>query len=302
MGNGRRFLSATLIVAGAGTVVWFWWELAQPREPVYRGEPLSYWLGGLDVGSYNSPGSPGPNLAADAIRHIGTNAVPILLRMVQEPNSDLMDRAFDLFSRHRLIKTQHVYANRNFKALSAFKILGPAAKDAVPRLIKIFSADPDPFPQQAIPLIFAGIGRDAEPAIPILVQHGLTHTNVVVRNNSIHALDEIHLGPELVVPALTKCLADPDAIVRAKAASALGRFGTDAQSAVPALLALWSKETALNGGTGGSRKIIGTKVFTSVGIIWTPPSRIAFTPDVAGEAREAIKQIDPRAADEAGVK
>ena len=71
-----------------------------------------------------------------------------------------------------------------------------------------------------------------------------SHTNAVVRNNSIAALGKIKAEPTLVLPALIKCLNDPIPFVRAQAANSLAKFGKEAQSAVPALLELRRKETA----------------------------------------------------------
>ena len=58
------------------------------REPVYRGKPLSVWLqryiqGGSYIGFWPEPE------ADEAIRQIGTNAIPTLLLMLREHDSKL---------------------------------------------------------------------------------------------------------------------------------------------------------------------------------------------------------------------
>jgi HEAT repeat protein len=58
------------------------------------------------------------------------------------------------------------------------------------------------------------------------------------RLHGIHALKERADQANVVVPALMEVLKDSDTFVRRDAAAALGEFGPDAKSAVPALLAL----------------------------------------------------------------
>jgi HEAT repeat protein len=48
------------------------------------------------------------------------------------------------------------------------------------------------------------------------------------------------LAPGEVVPALTRCLRSPEALVRREAAEMLPRFGSEASSAVPELLMVLS--------------------------------------------------------------
>jgi HEAT repeat protein len=65
-----------------------------------------------------------------------------------------------------------------------------------------------------------------------------------VRMAFVMALGRIHAEPGRAVPALTKSLTDSDQSVRQYAAEALGRFGADAQPAVPALVAIYEQNTA----------------------------------------------------------
>jgi HEAT repeat protein len=55
------------------------------------------------------------------------------------------------------------------------------------------------------------------------------------RLHAIHALQERLSEAEVVVPALTKALHDPDVYVRRDAARGLARFGDAARAAVPQL-------------------------------------------------------------------
>ena len=79
-------------------------------------------------------------------------------------------------------------------------------------------------------------------------------------------LGRIHAQPEVVVPALVKALRDPDDYVRSDAINALGAFGADATSAVPALI--------------GCLK----------------------NPSVRATVQDMLRKIDPEAAAKAGLK
>ena len=74
---------AFVLVATAGVIVW---QGLREREPVYQGKPLSVWLQ-----RYNTHGSfiglrPEP-MADEAVRQIGTNAIPTLLHMLRAHDS-----------------------------------------------------------------------------------------------------------------------------------------------------------------------------------------------------------------------
>src|SRR5688572_11297496 len=82
--NKRRgiILAGVLVVVGVGFVIW---GASGPPEPVYEGRKLTSWLGGhLPNSSANPPyNSPGWHKAEEAIRGIGTNGIPTLLRMLR---------------------------------------------------------------------------------------------------------------------------------------------------------------------------------------------------------------------------
>jgi len=87
-----------------------------------------------------------------------------------------------------------------------------------------------------------------------------------VRGNAAWALGEIHGQPESAVPALVGTLRDKDSLVRTMAAGAVKKFGADARPAARALAELFDD------------------------------------PDeqVKDSAAQALRAIDPEAADKAG--
>lgn len=123
----RRLLSGLL--AGAVVVVLTLGSMLR-REPRYHGRFLSSWLADFD------PGAPDhlQAQAAEAVRRIGTNAVPVLLRMIQtsEPEkATLKQRLRFLLSRPSLIKLKIKFPrDARWRAARAFEALGPVAEPA----------------------------------------------------------------------------------------------------------------------------------------------------------------------------
>jgi hypothetical protein len=79
-------------------------------------------------------------------------------------------------------------------------------------------------------------GPAAKSAVPVLVKILKGHDNEAVRGAAAEALGEIHSDPDVCLPALFSSLDDSD--VDEQAAGALGHFGPLAKPAVPKLLKL----------------------------------------------------------------
>ncbi len=230
----RRYLLITLLIAAVGVLAWL--LLLLDPEPTYQSRPLSYWLKGF------YPGNPDPTQkqAVDAVTQIGTNAVPTLVRMLQQKDSKLKLRLI------QLIQMQHwVHFNfessekRHLEALAGLAFLGPKAKSAVPVLLEIYNEHhPGPYDNSlTMAQLLANMGPAAADAVPRFVQ-ATTDTNSQIRFNAVNTLAQIHARPDLSVPALTASLRDPDETVRSMAALCLVDFGANARSAVPELTRL----------------------------------------------------------------
>jgi HEAT repeat protein len=240
-----------------------------PHEPVYRGKALTFWLQTYDPSSPLGRGSREWNETDDAVGHIGTNAIPVLLRMLRETDSSLKLGLVALAQRQHVIKIHFVPApTRNIEASKAFIVLGDAAKDAVPDLMKAFDENNSIESRSAIEEALGWIGPAAQPAVPLLLQ-AATNANKEVRADALWALGDICCDPQLCVPALIHALGDSDAGARLSAVHALGMFGTDAQSAVPALRELTKPPKAI--------------------------SVFSMTDQVLMEARNALRKINPNA-------
>jgi len=236
------------------------WQMLREREPVYRGKPLSVWLEGYDVPI---------NQAAwqqtdQAVRHIGTNALPELLQMLRLSDSaPWKQKLLALAYKQHFIKIHHINAwGQNWRAATALGAMGSDAAGAVPELIQLYE-NPISGPSQRYTLIALGkIGPAAKMAIPSLLHTVSTSTEEEVRGSAVFALAGIHAEPERVVPVLISCLADTSIDVQQAAAEGLGNFGENAKPAVPALVVLLQNPN----------------------------------PSVIGLARVALLRIDPEAA------
>lgn len=230
------------IVAGlalAGVVVSLLWRASGPREPVFEGRPLTSWLDHHVASSAASPpyGSPGWKKADEAIRHIGTNAIPKLLEMIRaKDRPPLVLKLMDRVRRFGFPVMNYRYSMvRHEEAEYAFKMLGTNAVSAVPELIRIYQQNISASSQRCAALALGHIGQGAQPALPALIQR-FTHTNSDTRFYAVSAVMSIGGKPAVVVPALTSALKDPNVNVRWNALSGLSGFGGRARPAIPEIL------------------------------------------------------------------
>jgi len=298
-------LAVVVLAVVAGGMGWLSLSFG-PRDPVYKGKPLSYWLEGYDspgAANYppNHPNAPTYQEASEAVRALGTNAIPTLLRQLRRRDSKAKEAFMNLLRRQHFIKVSPPSTTQYIEPLDGFQDVGVGASNAVPQLVALFERDPSPVPQMSIPAILGDIGPAAEAAVPAMLR-GMRHTNAVVRNNAIYALRSIKAEPKLVVPELIKSLKDPDILVRAQAIRALQGFRTDAGTAVPALLELWRKEPPLSASAASSGTRAPVPESWLVSSMWIA-SRYAgwSSPDLHGLAGKALEAIDPAAAAKAGV-
>jgi len=220
-----------LLVATAGVIVW---QGLGEREPVYQGKPLNIWLQ-----LYITHGSiidvrPHPE-ADEAVRQIGTNAIPSLLHMLRARDSKLKLALMRSSGKYRFIGIPVLPAYfPTRQAAAAFHALGANASNAVPILIQTYREKIGSDSQCGCAEALGWIGPAASGAIPDLVS-ATTNSNYTLRWVAIEALGHIRAEPALVVPVLTKSLLDSNFRVRLRAVNSLAEFGSEAKPAVPVL-------------------------------------------------------------------
>src|SRR6266481_6657560 len=101
----KRKIIALLLVPAVVLIAVFYF--LPPREPVYAGEPLSFWLKGYDPVEGSEPGR---QKADEIMREAGTNAIPTLLRMLRQHDSPWKLKLIALAQKQHIIPIRHVEA------------------------------------------------------------------------------------------------------------------------------------------------------------------------------------------------
>jgi len=170
------------VVLAIGLLAIFSW----PREPRYAGKSLSVWLQELP----SSGTKPGEG-AVNAIRAMGTNALPTLLARIQTELPLWKMKLNPILNKQHLVKFRFRASDFDrTKVVVAFEILGPVATPAVPNLVRALG------------------GKEPR-----------------VRVCAAGALGGIGIATPEVVSGLIKLLGDQDQNVRFQAGSALGAIG-----------------------------------------------------------------------------
>jgi hypothetical protein len=159
-----------------------------PVEPAHGGKKLSAWLDELNA--MNFPGQFDPDTKpAQAVRAIGTNALPWLIHEMGRKGSTVNWRLNQLLARQNIVKYRLLdHDNRLRRACMGFAGLGPIAQPAIPDLMKLLAVNPG-----YVPSALADIGP---PAIPALHQcltnyyslNGPVGRLVPIPNNTIAAI------------------------------------------------------------------------------------------------------------------
>jgi len=159
--------------------------------------------------------------------------VPVLFKSMQDPDTS--------------VRAQAVYA------LSAY---GPEAKAAVEPFMPMIR-DLDPYVRHFITLALLDIAPELVAKLPEAGQMVRSWVEVLSdersreekrnewRCRTMVNLGNLHIMPELVVPALIRSLKINNLEVRRAAASALAKFGGDATPAVPTLLQVFNNTNSL---------------------------------------------------------
>ena len=207
-------VTALAVIAGI-----FWLAMRReslPREPIYDGKALSVWLSSesIDRAMVNRIGL--TDEAVQAVRAIGTNAIPYLLATLQCPGTN----ADAIMKRHR--------------AATGFRALGSEASPAYPKLVGLALTSPNSFVRDEA--VNALMKADRE-GVALLVQALQSHDQEV-RARAALALFYAREVPDVSLPALTAALSDPDAEVRANAVRAIGAYQERARSLIPQITTL----------------------------------------------------------------
>jgi len=261
----RRPIILALALVSAVAVVFIAWPRG-PKEPVYEGKPLSYWL--PDLGVDSSPSE--RERSRKAICALGTNSLPWLMAEFTRPRRKWVvafHRWQDKLTRSPSRRFEH--ETHVWRFAGALHLLGPALEPALPELSRYLDHQ-DLSWSAAVAMSGAGelalpyftqqmnstnlnrqqaalgglckLAQHSEAAVPPLAR-ALQSTNSWTRVYAADMLGRVSLRPDIMVPALTAALSDPHPDVQTFAADALGNLGPAAMSAIPALRQFWTNAT-----------------------------------------------------------
>jgi HEAT repeat protein len=241
----RRIILVSLSIAVAGGLAWLMIALLwNQREPSYEGRTLSKWLeiwGPIRKNLTTQDASD----CANAVRHIGSNAVPFLVRMLSTPDSPRKQWLVDFVAKQNIVRINYVKpSDIRARGQMGLFMLGPQAKSAVPELIRMY--DSGIMPEFTFAYLLGAIGPYAKPAIPKLLVTSKSATNELEQATAIQALGKIHSDASNVVPTLITYLTDKSKVVQAASAIALGEYESNAKAAVPALVKLAEQDPPTN--------------------------------------------------------
>jgi HEAT repeats len=254
-----------LAIIGAAFI---WWIRPQESEPTYRGKPLSFWVISERYGKSRGYGLEHDIGQREAIRAIGTNALPFLTRWMQLNAAPWTRYVRGLVP--DLTRFDHTKELAD-GAIGAFEILGSSASPAIPELVQLARGTDLYTAERALFCIEATGPPGISIVLDVLTNRSaycpdslfrLQGTTVMLGNNTdlivpgliscltasdprtaadaATLLGEIKRQPNTVVPALAHSARDSSEYVRYCAIYALGRFEDEARSAVPTLLACLS--------------------------------------------------------------
>ena len=201
-----RVVAAIAIGLVAGLGVWFYARSDNPYAE--DGSPAldADWLD--DLYSQNPRDV---EAASQEVASLGARALPPVQAALRDPDSE---------------------AERIKGALKACGIIGQAAAPAIPEVAALLT-EPGVTSEAAIALSF--MGKDAVPPL----RDALKNADPIVRRESLRSIgklkDRAPLEAGVVIPVLIGSLGDPDAGVRAVAATYLGIIHEAPEGAVPAL-------------------------------------------------------------------
>jgi hypothetical protein len=85
MKRRNRIIAAVLVLVVISGLMWM--ALREPPEPVYQGKTLNVWLEQYQSYYSMKPADGGEEQARVAIQRIGTNALPLYLKMITAKES-----------------------------------------------------------------------------------------------------------------------------------------------------------------------------------------------------------------------
>lgn len=238
--NVKRRRWIQLFAVGLAAIVAFLiccYEL--DKQPVYKGKRLSEWV--------EQSGNTGDLVhyfeATDAIRAIGTNALPCFLKWVEYDSPRKWRVKLATAAKHlpgSVRKSSFVrwvtdddQSARGWRAASGFQILGPQAKSAIPMLAKLLNrATSETIAKREIEAL-AAAGPEAVPVLLTVLTNRAALRHLV--RDATTAICSMGTNAQPAIPMLVGWLRTGDSNAAANAALVLGQLRFEPEIVIPAL-------------------------------------------------------------------
>ena len=219
MGKKSRVVLAIALLAAL--VVWAYFRAGRPPYPVFRGKALSKWTDEVDPHTGQLTAA-----ASEAIRLMGTNSLPYLLRETGTEDSELMDALYGIFDSSPPHQMEH-----HERGVRGFRALGTMGFDCAIQGL----TNSDKLIRAGCAAALLEFGKGSNAMIQPLIGR-LSDEDANVRAQATATLGSCSNYPSQMVPSLVKSLNDTNQRVQEMAAFALGNFGDESKPAVQALL------------------------------------------------------------------
>ena len=188
----------------------------------YEGRHLAEWLV-----MAQSPSQQERDQAEQAVRKIGSDALPFLEGLVQNAHLD----SFKVKTRKWIFRREHPVHDIRLLVFIGYGELAEIAKPSVPRLLEMLK-DSEPTVRSTAAGALGWIGPSADESVSDLIAVALNDNIGYVRRDAASALGRICAGSNdpRVVEALTEALNDEDADVRKYAERSLKSARGDTES------------------------------------------------------------------------
>lgn len=224
------------------------------REPTYQGRSLTQWIVSYEEQRLSMVRFPQPtgDTPVRAVKAIGTNGIPFLLRWIRDgktaprqlfgsgnTKSAQMTRSWVPILRHvgeAVVDSQTINAlGRAEIGRAGFQMLGIEASCAIPQLVGLMNGNEAKYPGCAAGAL-AFLGPEAVAPICAALADP-KHRDLQGIINATRDMRYLGTDAEPLIPLLCNYLHSPDSTLAAAAASSLGSLKLSSDKSVPALAA-----------------------------------------------------------------
>jgi hypothetical protein len=241
----RKHLKLLIALTCLAALVTITALVLRAREPRYRGHSLSHWLLLYIKPVDEENRSVAAQQSADAVRAIGTNALPCLLEWIRYEPSPVRGKIITLLGNLPSALSQNPLVASLFPegpharfelAVVAFDILGAQAAPAISELDRLMNTPGSPWTSRQAIRCLASIGPDAVPPISSV----LANPNFPYRTTAADYAGFLRYtagtNAASALPVLIQCATDNDPYLAEAAVRALGNIALNPDISIPPIL------------------------------------------------------------------